>query len=91
MSTDTYDCIVVGSHGSGFVKRVLVGSVSHHVLHHAACESVNARKAPTANSGMRRWVTPLKMIKNSHTSLRENVGTRIYFRRRELKCENYAG
>jgi nucleotide-binding universal stress UspA family protein len=32
-----FDVIVVGSHGSGFLKRVLMGSVSHHVIQHAPC------------------------------------------------------
>jgi len=31
------DVIVIGSHGHGLLKRVLMGSVSTHVLHHADC------------------------------------------------------
>lgn len=31
------DIIVVGSHGHGWLQRVLIGSVSTHVLHHAPC------------------------------------------------------
>ena len=31
------DVILIGTHGHGWFKRVLMGSVSTHVLHHAPC------------------------------------------------------
>lgn len=39
------DLIVVGSHGFGFWNRLLLGSVSNSVLHHAPC-SVLVVRAP---------------------------------------------
>lgn len=38
------DVVVVGSHGSGVVRRVLVGSVSGHVVHHAPCPVLVVRR-----------------------------------------------
>jgi nucleotide-binding universal stress UspA family protein len=38
-----FDLVVVGSHGTGLVRRVLVGSVSHYGVHHAACPVVVVR------------------------------------------------
>lgn len=31
------DVVVMGSHGHGWLQRVLIGSASHHVLQHAPC------------------------------------------------------
>jgi nucleotide-binding universal stress UspA family protein len=31
------DLVVVGSHGNGILQRLVMGSVSRHVLHHAPC------------------------------------------------------
>lgn len=39
------DLIVVGSHGYGFWNRVLVGSVSLAVVHHAPCSVLIVRKS----------------------------------------------
>lgn len=43
---DSFDVLVIGSHGAGFVKRVLLGSVSHHVMHHAPCPVLVVREQP---------------------------------------------
>jgi nucleotide-binding universal stress UspA family protein len=37
------DVVVVGSHGKGWLKEMLLGSVSHHVLHHAPCPVLTVR------------------------------------------------
>ena len=41
---ESYDLIVLGSHGAGLVRRVLVGSVSHWVLHHAVTPVLVVRR-----------------------------------------------
>lgn len=38
------DIVVVGSHGHGFLKRMVMGSVSQHVLHHAPCPVLLVRE-----------------------------------------------
>jgi len=38
------DCIIVGSHGMGGMKRFLLGSVSNHVLQYAPCSVLIAKK-----------------------------------------------
>lgn len=38
------DLIVMGSHGYGFWSRVLLGSVSNSVMHHAPCSVLMVRK-----------------------------------------------
>lgn len=38
------DLIVVGSHGRGFLERVLLGSVSSGVVHNASCSVLVVRK-----------------------------------------------
>lgn len=34
---DASEPVVIGSHGSGILKRLLIGSTSNYVLHHAPC------------------------------------------------------
>ena len=38
------DLIVVGSHGYGFFERMLLGSISSYVVHHAPCSVLVVRK-----------------------------------------------
>jgi nucleotide-binding universal stress UspA family protein len=40
------DVIVVGSHGRGAIERMLLGSVSTQVVHHAPCPVLVVRAAP---------------------------------------------
>lgn len=40
------DIVVLGSHGHGWLQRVLIGSVSSHVLHHAPCAVMVMRQQP---------------------------------------------
>lgn len=40
------DVIVMGSHGRGFIKRVMLGSVSEHVVRHAPCPVLVVRPEP---------------------------------------------
>jgi len=41
------DVVVVGSHGKGFLSRVLLGSVSEHVTRHAPCPVLVVRPRET--------------------------------------------
>jgi nucleotide-binding universal stress UspA family protein len=44
------DVVVLGSHGHGWLQRVLLGSVSHHVLQHAPCPVLVMRLEDTAEA-----------------------------------------
>lgn len=43
------DVVVIGSHGHGWLQRVLIGSVSNHVLHHAPCPVLVMRLEDTGS------------------------------------------
>lgn len=39
-NTKKPDVLIVGSRGMGTIKRLMIGSVSDHLVHHAACPVV---------------------------------------------------
>lgn len=41
-----FDVVVVGSHGKGWLQRVVLGSVSHHVVQHAKVPVLLVRHVP---------------------------------------------
>ncbi len=45
------DLIVVGSHGYGFWSRLMLGSVSNSVVHHAPCSVLVVRTAAAETQG----------------------------------------
>jgi nucleotide-binding universal stress UspA family protein len=45
---DGFDLIVIGSHGHGWLQRVLIGSTSNHVMHHAPCPVLVMRRPEEA-------------------------------------------
>ncbi len=44
------DLIIMGSHGYGFWRRALLGSVSEAVVHHAPCSVLIVKKSNGSNS-----------------------------------------
>jgi len=44
--SESAELLVVGSHGRSGLKAALLGSVSRHVVHHAACPVVVVKAAP---------------------------------------------
>lgn len=41
---NNYDLIVIGNRGLGVIKELVMGSVSHYVLHHAQCPVLIIKK-----------------------------------------------
>jgi nucleotide-binding universal stress UspA family protein len=52
-SDERADFIVIGTHGAGFVERLLVGSVAERVIRTAACPVLIVRGAPAVDRGSR--------------------------------------
>jgi nucleotide-binding universal stress UspA family protein len=48
--SEQVDLVVVGSHGRGSMGRLLIGSVSDHVVRHAPCPVLVARSRPSGRA-----------------------------------------
>lgn len=61
------DMIIVGSHGYGMIGRVLLGSVSDYVVHHAPCSVLVAR--PPIRVDEIEHLTPDNSLRNAPRDL----------------------
>lgn len=50
VAAEGFDVVVVGSHGAGLVRRVLMGSVSTYVVNHAPCPVLVVREGVGAGA-----------------------------------------
>lgn len=50
-TSEQVDMVIVGSHGRGSMGRLLIGSVSEHVVRHAPCPVLVVRARPQASPG----------------------------------------
>lgn len=57
-ASEQADMVIVGSHGRGAVGRLVLGSVSDHVVRHAPCAVLVVRARPPQTSGLEWSVLP---------------------------------
>lgn len=44
LNNDKFDLLIIGSHGTGTMKSLLIGSTSNYVIHHTKCPTLIIQK-----------------------------------------------